>query len=369
VAITAYNGPPGSGKSHALVKDVIVPAVLAGRRVVSNVDGLNANAIRAYCLEREKAWGVDHADKLGEVVLFHGEDSKQPFFWPTEATEKAGLKTFIQPGDLVVFDEWAMFYTTGDKDDATAQVEQFMRWHRHLTHPTFGYATDLCIATQAISDFSRRHRPLLSKSFLFKKLDAVGAAGSYTWHAFDGKRQQHSYQTGHGKYDKAIFPLYASSSAATSGNHGELKTNKKLSIWGGWKAYAAVLVPLALFGGGGVGLWSVWSDQPGNKAVMVAEATANGPSATATASGAAVAPVAPPNSPWRIVGQIDGDEGVRVIVTDEKGGVRMLKPDQFQFDHGRPVSGFVDGQRTVSEDRPLINGGNQGPSPYGGILQ
>lgn len=346
MAIVAYTGPPGAGKSHALVKDVILPAVLSGRRVVSNIDGLSPNAIHAYCLDRPKQWQVESADKLGEVVLFHGDDSKaEAGFWPTEETDKAGRACFILPGDLVVYDEWAMYWDAGDKSPAAQQVEAFMRWHRHLTGPT-GAACDLAIATQSITDLSRRHRPLLSKSFLFKKLDAVGAKDAYTWHAFDGRLQKVSYQTGHGKYDPAVFPLYKSSSAAGSGNHTELKTNKKLSIWGGWKAKAAIGVPLLLVPVGLWSLYSVYTDLGGGGASPPAQSASG---AAPGQPGAAPPPPAP--SPYRIVGQIESDIGVRVVVADNEGSTRIVKPDGFDFDNGRPVSGFVDGKPAVAEER------------------
>lgn len=363
MAITAYTGPPGSGKSHALVKDVVLSAVFAGRRVLSNVDGLNPDAILAYCLEREPLWQVDSADKLGQVVLFHGEDSKQPGFWPTEETEKAGQVTVIRPGDLVVFDEWAMFWPNGDKSEAAAQVEAFMRWHRHLTSDN-GVACDLAIATQAITDFSRRHRPLLSRSYLFKKLTAVGAKGSYTWHVFDGKLQKSSYQTGTGRYDPAVFPLYASSAAASSGNHTELKTNKKETIWSGWRAWAVIVSPFLLLGGGAWGLRHVWTTAAGPVAPAAVSGSGGLPSPSGGYVPGAPSAAADPASPWRIVGFVDGDGGQRVIVSDQNGAVRVLLPSGFQFEDGRPVRGTVDGKTAVAQD----NIPSAAPSMMAGVL-
>ena len=62
--INAYTGLMGSGKSYECVSSVIVPAIKNGRRVVTNVDGIDSDAIRAYCQEK---WNVA-PDKLGEVV-------------------------------------------------------------------------------------------------------------------------------------------------------------------------------------------------------------------------------------------------------------------------------------------------------------
>lgn len=360
MAITAYTGPPGAGKSHAMVKEVIVPAVMAGRRVVSNIDGLNADAILAYCLEREREWKVDHADKLGEVLTFHGEDAQAAGFWPTETTERAGEVTFIRPGDLVVFDEWAMFFPAGGRTDTAQRVEDFMRWHRHMTADS-GHATDLAIGTQSISDFHRRHRPLISNSYNFKKLTAVGAKGSYTWHAFNGRLQKNSYLTGSGKYDSAIFPLYKSSAAAGAGNHTELQTNRKETIWSGSKAWVAIGLPILLIAGGVFGLYRVFGTE--REPLRV-----GGPSRATPSQAVAVAPQYDrPSTNWRIVGHIDGHGGKRVVVADTAGNVRTLAHNAFEFDQGRPISGRVDGELVIAQDG--LSAAAARSSPFGGGAQ
>lgn len=347
MAITAFTGPPGSGKSHALVKDVILPAIMVGRRVLSNIDGLDADAVRAYCLER-----VEDASELGELVAFHGDDARKPGFWPDEDTPDAG--TFVKGGDLVVFDEWALSFPRRGAWPDGCNVEAFLRWHRHLNGAD-GTATDVAIGTQLATDVHQNVRGLIVKSYKFRKLTALGAQGQYTWQLFEGHLQPKGghYRTGTGTYDKAVFPLYASSAAAKEGKHVELRTNKKESIWSGWGAWAAIGAPVVLIVGGSVALWSVFAGE--------ADATVPAPppgyqaGAPGASPGQAV-PAPQPTSPWRIVGQIDAEQGARVIVANDKGSVRMLMPDQFDFDEGRPVSGYVDGQLTVAEDRMPSSG-------------
>lgn len=352
MAITAFTGPPGAGKSHALVKDVIIPAVLAGRRVISNIDGLNPDAIRGYCLER-----VSDARTLGHVVLCHGDEMLKPGFFPDEATPD--VNTIVKGGDLLVVDEWALYFPSRGNPPAGCNVEAFLRWHRHLTAPN-GQATDVAIGTQVPSDINLKYRALIARSYKFKKLTALGAEGTYSWLLFDGHLQPKGghYKNGTGRYDPEVFPLYASSSAAKEGTHVELRTNKKDSIWSGWKAKAfLVAVPLLAISGIG-GLWWSWSAMAGTP----------GPNPAETATGAPVGlhgapspiPASPPPSPWRIVGHIDGDDGTRVIVADESGAVRILTPQQFTFDQGRPVSGMIDGRRVVAEERLPVGGGAMG---------
>lgn len=339
------------------MKDVIVPAVLAGRRVLSNIDGLDPDAVRGYCLDR-----CDDASKLGEVINFHGEDALKPGFFPDESTGDS--VTFVKGGDLLVFDEWALTFPRRGKEPAGCNVEAFLRWHRHLTGPG-GEATDVAIGTQVPADININYRPLVARSYKFKKLTALGAEGTYAWLLFDGHLQPKGghYRNGTGKYDPAIFPLYASSSAAKEGTHVELKTNKKDSVRGSWQFWAVVVgVPLMILGGL-FWLYRTYTSIAEPAAPVAAPAVPGAaPGAVPVAAGG-VPVAAPAPSPWRIVGQVDGLEGSRVVIADDKGATRLLKPDGFSYDEGRPVTGWVDGRQVHAEDRlpsgssdPLMSG-------------
>lgn len=355
MAIAVHTGIPGSGKSLHGVKDIIVPGILAGRRVLSNIDGLNPQAVLAHCAER-----CEDLSQLGELVLFDGQDAKDEAFWPTEETQGT-----IQPGDLVVFDEWRLYFGARGKNWGPANLCKFLRWHRHLTHPETGVATDVHILTQLPTDLHPDIRGLCGLSYKYTKLTHLGVASGYTFKVWQGHLQPKGehFLIGQGKYDPEYFPLYKSSNAA-AGSHQEKKTSRKETIWGGWKAKAAIGVPVVLFIGGGFGLWSVFSGNEPEAQAAVTQMPGQPGSAGAAAGAMPARPVA--SSSFRIVGQIQGDDGTRVIVADDKGGVRVMRPDDFTFDLGRPVSGFVDGQLVVAEDRiPRSTGGVTG-LPFGG---
>lgn len=359
MAITAFTGPPGAGKSHALVKDVIIPAVLSGRRVLSNIDGLDADAVLGYCLER-----VTDATKLGSVHVFHGDDALKPGFFPDETTPDSD--TVVKGGDLLVFDEWALTFPRRGKSPPGCNVEAFLRWHRHLTRAD-GQATDVAIATQVPADVNINYRPLIARSYKFRKLTALGAEGTYSWLLFEGHLQPKGghYRNGTGRYDPEVFPLYASSSAAKDGTHVELRTNKKDSIWSGWQPWAVVLGSPVLFIGGGYALWSIYSgfmDPAAAKSPETAQAAA-APVSGAPAA-AAASPV--PSSDWRIVGHIEGDYGTRVILGDAKGTTRIVGPEGFDFEEGRPVRGRLDGRAVTAQDTLPAPASS---SPFGGVLQ
>ena len=354
MAIYCHTGYPGAGKSHALVKDIIVPAVLSGRRVLTNIDGINPDAVFGYCAER----AVDAA-QLGSVVYFDGQKCLESDFWPTEVIPDT--KTVVKGGDLIVFDEWRLYFKNRGNGWATDDVVKFMRWHRHLTHEK-GHATDVHIGTQLATDLHPDIRGLCERSYKYQKLRAVGLDNQYSWKVWQGHLQPKGehYANGTGSYDKEIFPLYKSSQA-TAGSHAELKTNNRDNIWRQPSTIAAIVAPVILIAAGWWALSDLYSGTDENVKVDAQ------PGSTVAMAQAQVAPQVQ-QSGWRIVGHIEGENGVRVIVADEKGAMQTVKPDTFDFDQGRPMSGTVDGRKVTASDGLATgtNGTVMTPSPFGG---
>ncbi|EPR7252372.1 zonular occludens toxin domain-containing protein [Escherichia coli] len=95
MAISAYIGIPGSGKSYEAVCNVIIPAFTSGRRVVTNIYGLQKDKIT----ER-------YPDATGEIIVVDNDDVLKADFFPF----KGGEGSFCQFGDLIVIDEaWRIF--------------------------------------------------------------------------------------------------------------------------------------------------------------------------------------------------------------------------------------------------------------------
>lgn len=342
MAVTAYTGRPGAGKSYALVDQVIVPNVAAGRRVLTNVEGVDPEKVVAHCVLE----GAD-PDKVGSVVIFDGEQAKQPGFFPTESVSDA--ETFLKGGDVLVFDEWRLYWPNSGKIP-NPDLEPFLRWHRHLTNAD-GVACDVVIGTQLITDIHRNFRGLVHRSFKFKKLDAVGASKAFAWHVFEGHLQPKGehYQVGNGRYRPEVFALYKSYSGAAKGK--EQATDNRSHMFGkGW--IAGAILSLALLG---FGSWKAY-------AWFSAGSIGPAPAPVTNQPGGSLPPPAPvARSPYRIIGHVLGDDGVKVLVGTDKGEVRVLSPDGFTFaDDGRPLSGVVDGVPVHAEDRFTVGGAQQG---------
>jgi zona occludens toxin len=353
MAITTYNGPPGAGKSYAMISQVLVPGVAAGRRVVTNISGVMPDKVIDYC---RKKWPDA---ELGEVVLFDGSQAKLPGFFPTEETGDDA--TFIKGGDLLIFDEWRLTFSNRGPV-GSVDLEPFLRWHRHLVDDK-GRATDVVIGTQLITDIHRDFRGLVEGSFKFRKLSAVGLKSAYQWDAFDGHLQPkgEGVSKGNGKYKKEIFALYKSYDTDAEGK--ELNTDKRRSLWSA-SVFAIIggVVLMFVLGGWGVAHFFIAGDAQA--------AQPSGPSGAPLPSGApaiyaANTSMARPKSPYRIVGSLDGLNGVRVVLSDDKGSVRVVSPDGFDFDGGRPIYGVLDGQAVVADDR--LNA-TAAPAPRFGLV-
>lgn len=358
MAISAYTGPPGAGKSYAMVSQVILPAYRAGRRVLTNIDGINPDAFLTYALERG-----DDPDELGQIVTFHGDQAKEEGFWPTETT--GDEQTFVKGGDLLVFDEWKLYFPkrgklpctpkpTEDNPSPISPVEGFLRWHRHLTTEIKGrsVACDVVIGSQLISDVNDNIRGLIENSYKFKKLKSVGLAKAFVWDSYDGHLQPKGdrVKTGNGTYKPDIFALYSSYAGGKGAT--EMATDARRSVFGKWLYYATAIGVLAA----GWAVYTVYGFFTGKGTTIEAQAATPGPQQSQNVAGISQqSNMAPPSSDWRIVGQLQSDGGYRVIVLNKSGALRVMKPDAFVFEDGRAISGVVDDQKVLAEDRVTID--------------
>ena len=79
MAVSVYTGVMGSGKTYEAVKNGVIPAIKAGRRVVTNIAGVDSEKIRAYLIERGSK-----PEDLGHVVHVTNDAVSQPGFFPGE---------------------------------------------------------------------------------------------------------------------------------------------------------------------------------------------------------------------------------------------------------------------------------------------
>lgn len=351
--INAYTGLMGSGKSYECVASVIVPAVAKGRRVVTNVDDIDSDAIRAYVHEKQ---GIP-LDKLGEVVHCSNDDVFKPEFLP----HGTAVDTLVQPGDLVCIDEAWRFWGTDQKICTEHKI--FFREHRHYAHPVSGVTCDLVVMVQDISDLNRILKTVVELSFRTTKIKSLGLHKVYRVEMWEGWKQAAKTRVDvmNKKYKQEIYDLY-SSYAGGSGN--EVRVDDRQNILKNPKVW--VFLFMIIFGGIG----SVWGVMHFFNRGASSATTAEQPSGSASSSHIS-APVVQPavaavrfSSDWRIAGQTVVDGQRQIVLVNSDGVVRYEHPSNFR-NSGRVMTGDLDGQRvsTFSGSKPSASATQSVPLP------
>lgn len=329
--LNAYTGLMGSGKTYEVVSSVILPALAKGRRVVTNIEGLDFEKIRLYLV-------ATVADlNLGSLVLVSNEDVLKPDFFCTSQDDAAAL---VQGGDLVCLDEAWRFFGASVKMPPQAMV--FLREHRHFSDSESGVTCDIVLMLQSISDLHRSVKSVVELSFKTHKLKAVGLNRRYRLDMFEGSDQKISRRanTWQKSYKSEIYDLYHSYAGGTG---SEVAIDGRQNIFSDPALWFKGLGVLVLVGVAFGLLNYLYGRYRPSTATAAASVPAPAGAASAPAPGAVPAPPPPPavSSSWRYVGKVSGFSGHRDIVASESGQLRA-SPVAFTG-AGLARSGKVDG--------------------------
>jgi zona occludens toxin len=338
--INVYTGLMGSGKSYECVSSVIIPAIKAGRRVVTNVDGIDSDSIRAYCHEEFQI----ELDKLGEVVHCKNEDIPKADFLP----HGVELDTFCKAGDLICIDEAWRFW--GGDCKLLQEHKVFFREHRHYVHETTKVSCDLVLMVQDIGDLHRILKVVVEVSFRTTKLKSLGLNKSYRVEMWEGHKQAHKSRVSveNKTYKKDIFPLYSS---YVGGTGKELQVDKRQNVLSSPKYWILAILTILVMVGGVYSAYSFFSGSKYKKdAVTTSKNGVQTPAgAVTTASGGTKAfnPNIPPVSEtWRVSGSMKFGDQTYVVISNAAGRIRLEHPSAFQ-NQGLSTVGNVDGERVM----------------------
>ncbi len=237
MSVEVLMGLPGGGKSYQAVVEIILPALAAGRRVVTNIEGLKDDAIYKRL---EFGWKIP-AEQIGEIVHVTDDQilSDEFYYCPPEDFSKLKLRTsedyqsIVQPGDLVVIDEAWLFY----EGKISPIVMNFFRKHRHFVNED-NVACNVLLITQDVMDIGLKVRRIISTTTVTAKMSAVGLDKFYNVKIFS-KFDLRSVPTfeGRGQYKKENYELYDSYSFKSEKEKKgrrtgiEKKTDKRGNIW------------------------------------------------------------------------------------------------------------------------------------------
>lgn len=345
--INAYTGLMGSGKTYEVVGFVILPALLKGRRVVTNIEGLDYEKITNYLHAK-------HPDvELGELLLVTNDQIAAEGFFPCRDGDEDAT---VKGGDMVCIDEAWRFFGTSTKIRASTQV--FLREHRHYTNPETKVSCDLALMLQSIGDLHRTVKAVVELSFRTFKLKTVGLNKRYRLDMFEGTNQKISMRanTWQKAYDPAIFGLY-SSYAAGSGK--ELAIDGRQNVLKDPRIWAMAAGVVLLMAAGGFGLNYLFSRYKTPK--VEAQAAAPGAAPGAAVPGRAAAPSALPapapkavdSTEWRLAGRIVTGRGERAVMVGAGSRVRVEDPALF-VGYGWDRRAMIDGERISAWSGPVV---------------
>lgn len=226
MAITAYTGLPGSGKSYGVVANVLRPAFESGRTIVTNV-ALNMDAVLEQYPEAE----VDYQPDLGK---FTGEQL-----------------CAIVNGALIVIDEvWSLFPSGMTAKNAGSELQSFLTEHRHRVED--GQGQDIVFITQDLQQICAFARNLVDKTYRATKLDALGEKNRFKIEIYQGAvtgqnpPQRLLINKQLGQYKPEVYALYKSHTKGDGSVGSESDTDGRANMGGKIKLFIVLGIAVAL---------------------------------------------------------------------------------------------------------------------------
>ncbi len=202
MAITAYTGLPGSGKSYGVVERVVLASLDNGRRLITNL-ALKQNLLDKY---------------PDQVTLITLDD--------IEADEDFFSRDDI-PGAIVVIDEVQLLWRSGTTvKSAPKKHLQFLTEHRHMVGSD-GKSTDVVLITQDLSNVAAFARNLVETTFRYVKLTSIGQDKKYRVDVYSqaatgpNPPQRDRLRQLFGQYKPEVYQYYTSQTMNESDDHGE----------------------------------------------------------------------------------------------------------------------------------------------------
>ncbi len=220
-----YCGPPGSGKSYHVVKEVIIPSLKKGRKILTNLP---------VCLDvmAAKIPELKFVEKMNFLEMVDEERIKN-------IHELVADPQGIYAGCLIVIDEAHNYWPT----DEPIRNKAFKKWYTEQRH----YFQDVVLLTQDFDNVHKFMRSITEKRFEYSKNADKGFDNGYNEDYYIGKSKKRPVRTMH-SYDKFYFQFYFSHSQSLSGKGlSEKRVGRKVNIL--FKYVIRLGLGLALFVG------------------------------------------------------------------------------------------------------------------------
>ncbi|MEG9490852.1 zonular occludens toxin domain-containing protein [Mannheimia indoligenes] len=359
MAINAYVGVPGSGKTYEVVASVILPAFLNGRRIVTNIEGVSQDKFLDYIDEQNKSkkerTRIDYSS-LGTIIKVNDEDVLKPNFFPYKGSLE---ETIAKNGDLICLDEiWRIF---DDNKKILEEHKSFLAEHRHFVNER-GNTSDLVVINQSISNVPKFIKDRIENTYKMTKLLAIGMRNRYRVDVYSGAKlyKTNLIQSIQAKYNPKIFKLYKS---YDNDNAKEQSIDNRGNIFRNTWFILKMLFSLLFIIGGSIYLYNTYNKQTSlpneeknvithnedkqDKKQMLTTNYKN--SSFREQEQEEIYHSAEKDkglsNKWRIIGYIKKDNKNLVILTDDKY-IRYEYLSSFSND-GNLLSGHIDGYRVT----------------------
>lgn len=203
MAITAFVGTPGSGKTYEAVFSIL-QNLKTGRHVFTNIDGMESSTCRRFC-----ALYCGVHETFIDTHLHWLSKKEAIEFWK-----------HITDGSLVVIDEVHKLFS--NRDWSTKSNKEFANWcstHRHT-------GNEVLLITQGIEKVEPHAKSLIEWSYVFRKVNFLGSlvTARYMKHVYysdDIKGRPLSKKVC--EYQNDVFPCYKSYVASDIKEKGFIK--------------------------------------------------------------------------------------------------------------------------------------------------
>lgn len=233
MAIDAYVGLPGSGKSYSVVKFAILPSLKQARTVITNIPLTD---------------------------LAHSEYPDQIRQLPHDWYKDEKLFDQVPNGSVVVLDElWRRWPKGMPAAKVPFRDKEFLAEHRHLVDEQ-GNSTRIVLVTQDLDQIAAFATMLVDTTYQSVKLNAIGASKRFRVDIYQGAAKgqrppkSRLLRSVFDRYEKSIHQYYQSATKSLTGQVGdESKADGRASIWRSPLVLFALVSPVLI----GILIWQM----------------------------------------------------------------------------------------------------------------
>ena len=257
--INGIEGIPGSGKSYEAVAHHVLPALQAGRKVITNLP-LNVDALAAidptYRLLIEirtrpaPQIGDWNAANIAEHEAFRLWKDKDPvpqsenvFTFGTVWDYYSDWRGKNGEGPLYVIDECHVALPKLGTPDS---VVQWFKLHRH-------YNAEVLLMTQSFRDINQPIAQLIATLIKCRKADILGNKNEYIRKVHAGYRGA-QIQTNQRKYESQYFGLYRSNTQSGGTSESGMTDVSPMIVYFNRSKWAWLVLTICLV------VWAFWPD-------------------------------------------------------------------------------------------------------------